>query len=328
MLSDSLIDGPNHHLPSPGSGKLLATLFQSPPLNPTPVSPVWPRSYLLSCGLHTCQVSLPPNTLSCASASPLIPGAPPHCRPLFALSVPNLAGFIPLSIQAPQVPGHPSPSPCPAVQGFSVSPRQSSLPLIAPIPSPRTKPPQFLHHRTWPAGRRPPHAGLRPEQEEGGGKTETEGSGAGSCRRDSPASGSAPRPAPGPKPTLPHPPRTRRGLRRAAWLGWEERGPRSPRGDSEKGRRAPGTMRQPAPGLGRPLLAASLPVSGARCSAGPCSIRCPRPPQSEAGRSAQRCPPAVARGLHPRSPLVRLALLGCSPSVGPGPVCGCGSRVQ
>lgn len=24
----------------------------------------------------------------------------------------------------------------------------------------------------WPAGRRPPHAGLRPEQEEGGGETE------------------------------------------------------------------------------------------------------------------------------------------------------------
>lgn len=98
-----------------------ATFFQSPPLNPTLVSPVWPRSYLQSCGLHTCLVPLPANTLSCASASPLLPGAPPHCRPLPSLSMPNLAGFIPLSIQGPQVHRHPSPSPCPAILGFSVS---------------------------------------------------------------------------------------------------------------------------------------------------------------------------------------------------------------
>lgn len=53
MVSASLADGPNH-LPLPGSGRLLASLSQSPPLQPTPGSPVWPLSYLPSVGLHTC----------------------------------------------------------------------------------------------------------------------------------------------------------------------------------------------------------------------------------------------------------------------------------
>lgn len=89
-------------------------------------------------------VSLPPNTLSCASASPLVQGAPPHCRPLPSLFVPNLTGFIPLSIQGPQVPGQPSPSPCPATLGFSVSrPANPPCPWFPPSHLPAPSVPNF-----------------------------------------------------------------------------------------------------------------------------------------------------------------------------------------
>lgn len=89
-------------------------------------------------------VSLPPNTLSCASASPFVQGAPPHCRPLPSLFVPNLTGFIPLSIQGPQVPGQPSPSPCPATLGFSVSrPANPPCPWFPPSHLPAPSVPNF-----------------------------------------------------------------------------------------------------------------------------------------------------------------------------------------
>lgn len=145
------------------------------------------------------------------------------------------------------------------------------------------KPPQFLHHGTWPAGRRPPHAGLRPEQEEGGGETERDrGSRTGPCRRDSPASGSAPRPAPGPKPTLPHPPRTERERRcGAAPAGWggEHRARGADKGAREAGL---GVRESRSPAFGCLVLSDPNPLprravlgwvsqtpSGAGCSAAP-----------------------------------------------------------
>lgn len=72
-------------------------------------------------------------------------------------------------------------------------------------------------------------------------------------------------------------------------------------------------MHQPGPALGRPLFAASRPVPVARQGRAQFGVQGPR--RAKRGRSAQRCPPAAARGLHPRSSVVRRALPGCSPSV-------------
>lgn len=110
-------------------------------------------------------------------------------------------------------------------------------------------------------------------------------------------------------------------LRCAARLGWGALGQRSRRGDSEKRRGVQGTRRQPVPALGRPLLVAPRP-----CPAGPCWVWCPRPRRSEAGRSAQRRPPAATRGLRPRAYPVQPALPGCAHHVRPGRGCGCGAR--
>lgn len=268
-------------------------------------------------------VSLPPNTLSSApSASPLLLGAPPHCRPLPPLSVPNLVGFTPSPSEGPRFPGTP-PLPLVLLPWVSPSLAPPLLPTSCPpIPPPGTKPPQFLHHRTWLAGRRPPHAGLRPELEEGGGETETRGSRTGPCRRDSPASGSAPRPAPGPKPTLPHPPRTeweRRG--RAVLLGWGGgHGASGARGGQSE---IWGTWSQPAPLWG---VRSSPPLAPARPGRAEFDVQGPGGAIGGAGCRAQRRPPAAARGLHTRAYPVRPALAGCAPRVRPGRGCGCGAR--
>lgn len=256
-LSASLGDGPNPLLPPLGSGKAPAFPLPVPALNPTRGSPVWPHSYLLSCGLQTCSGFPPPkHTLLFAvglTSPPRRPSSLPS-SPFPVCSKPG--GFIPLSIQGPQVPGHPSPSPCPATQGFSVSrPANPHYSLSPPSHLPAPRIPNF--HITVPGlpGAGPPMPGsARSRRREEERQRETGGSRAGPCRRDSPASGSAPRPAPGPKPTLPHPPRTEwERPRRAAPPGW---------GGRRGGRRARGvrggTRRKVAgrggPGAGPPPL--------------------------------------------------------------------------
>lgn len=192
-------------------------------LQPGPIATFWAAASIPALLRPFPQTDSLPFAFSLTSP----PWSPPHSRPppFPVYSKPGLLHHPPplFPSKGPRFPGHPLLFPLSCYPGcLRLSPRQSSLPLVPPSPPPRMKPPQFLHHRTWPAGRRPPHAGLRPEQEEGGGETERDrGSRTGPCRRDSPASGSAPRPAPGPKPTLPHPPRTERERRRsAAPAGW------------------------------------------------------------------------------------------------------------
>lgn len=188
----------------PGSwgGSRLPSPSLRPSLSPGGLQS-WPHSCLPGCGLHTCSVSLPQtHSPLLPSASPLLLGAPPLplCRPLPPLSVPNLAGFTPLH---PKAPGSRAPLPFPhATLGFSVSCPATPPYLLSPIPPPGTKPPQFLHHRTWPAGRAATPCRAPPELEEGGGETETRGA------RQNPAAETAPPPGPpqtrpGPKPTLP-----------------------------------------------------------------------------------------------------------------------------
>lgn len=179
-------------------------------------------------------------------ASPLL-GTPPHCRLLLSPFVPNLAGFIALFNQGPQVPGHP---PLLLVLLPRVSPFLAPPILTAPsppIPPPRTKPPQFLHRRTWPAGRRPPHAGLRPEQE-GGGETERDrGKPSWALPQRQPRLRVRPQTRPRPQTHPSTPSKDGAGAAapcRAARLGWGSREPRSPgRGLEERswctGSRAP-----------------------------------------------------------------------------------------
>lgn len=157
----------------PGGSRLPSS---SPrPSIPPGGSSVWPHSYLLSCGLHTCSVFPSPKHTLLRLSLTSRPGRP-SSLPSSPFTVCSKPSRLHTSLH-PRAPGSRATLlfPWPCYPGFlRLSPRQSSLSLVAspPIQPPRTKPPQFLHHRTWPAGRRPPHAGLRPEQEEGGGETE------------------------------------------------------------------------------------------------------------------------------------------------------------
>lgn len=307
--------------------RLPATLFQSPPLNPTWGSPTWSHSYLPSSGLHTCS-GLPSPKHTILRFSLTSPPRRPSSLPV--LSLPCLfqtwPAPSPSPSQGPRLPDNP-PLPLVPLPWVSLSLAPPIFPSPgSPMPLPRTKPPQFLHHRTWPAGRRPPHAGLRPEQEEGGETEGDRGKPSGPCRRDSPASGSAPRPAPGPKPTLPHPSRTEpERPHRAALQAWG--GGHGGRGVHEGTRRRIVGLR--GPGVSPPSLWGihfSPPL--APCWAGRCWVQCPRHWPSEAGRSAQQRPPASARGLHPRASRVRQALPGCAPRVGPDEAAAAGPRMQ
>lgn len=327
--STSLDDGPDPLLPPPGIWEAPGFPLPVPALNPTRGSPVWPHSYLLSCGLQTCSGFPPPkHTLLFAvglTSPPRRPSSLPS-SPFPVCSKPG--GFIPLSIQGPQVPGHPSPSPCPTTLGFSVSrPANPHYSLFPPphLPAPRL--PNF--HITVPGlpGAGPPMPGsARSRRREEERQRETGGSRAGPCRRDSPASGSAPRPAPGPKPTLPHPPRTE-GERplRAAPLGWV-----GGAGDAEPA--------EPAGGLGeRSQGAGDVPparphfeASAARrpsVSARPGGVRfCVRGPGGAKRGSARDGAPRWQPGTcTPRVPRARPALPGCAPRVWPGRGCGGGA---
>lgn len=323
LLSDGL-RFPRCWLKSPSSPRIWeapATFLQFPPLNPTLLS-------LQSGPVATsgAAASIPawfrfPQTHTLLRLSLTSPARRPSSLPSSPFLVRSKPGQLHPPLH-PRAPGSRAPLPFPlsCYPGFlRFSVRQSSLPLIPPIAPPRAQPPQFLHKRTWPAGRRPPHAGLRPEQEEGGGETERDwGKPSWVLPQRQPRLRVRPQTRPRPQ-THPSTFQGRRGA--AAWRGWELRGPRRTRGATEKGCGALGTRRQPDPALGRPLLAASRPVPGRACS-----VRWPRSPRSEARRSAQRCPPAAGRGLHRRESLVRQGLPGCAPRDWQGRVCGCGTR--
>lgn len=259
----SLADGPNH-LPPPGSGRLPASFSQSPPLPLTRGSPVWPHSCLRSGGLHTCSgFPSPKHTLLCAFSLASPPGRP-SSLPSSPSPVCSKPGRLhPLSIRRPQVPGHPSPSPCPATLGFSVSCPATPPYLLSPHPtsrhqaSPIFTSPYLACRAPAPPCRAPPGAG--------GGR-----------RRDR-DQGEPNRALPQRQPRLRVRPQTRprpqthpstpskdgvgaarpRCAARLGWGAWSQRSPRGAVGDL-------GDLEPARPALGRPLLAAPRP-----CPAGP-----------------------------------------------------------
>lgn len=248
-VSTSLHDGPDHLLPPPGSGRLPASLFQSLPSIPPAGSLVWPHSYLLSCGLHTCFGFPPPKHTLLFTVGLTSPPRRPSSLPSSPFPVCSKpGGFIPLSIQGPQVPGHPSPSPCPATLGFSVSrpanphyslcPHQTSPHQGSPI----STSPYLACRAPAPPCRAPPGAGggRRRDRERPGGAE------LGPAAETAPPPGPPPDPPPAPNPPF-HTLQGRSGsgraaLRRQAGVGGTgDAEPAEPAGgDSEKGRGGPG----------------------------------------------------------------------------------------
>ncbi|XP_047635223.1 translation initiation factor IF-2-like [Phacochoerus africanus] len=102
--------------------------------------------------------------------------------------------------------------------------------------------------------------------------------------------------------------------RRAARLWWAAPGQRSPRGHSEKGRGVRGTRRQPAPALGRLLLAVPRPLPDR-----PVLALVSKAPAERGGAQRAATPPTGGPGMHPRASGGSNCTSGGGGRPGPGP---------
>ena len=197
----SLADGPNH-LPPPGSGRLLASFSQPPPLPLTRGSPVWPHSYLLSCGLHTCS-GFPSHQhpLLCAF-SLTSPPRRPSSLPSSPFPVCSQPGRLHPPLH-PEAPGSRAPLPFPlsCYPGFlRLSPRHSSLPLVPPSHLPAPSLPNFFITVPGLPGAGPPMPGSARSRRREEERQRPGGAEQGPAAETAPPPGPPPDPPPAPNP--------------------------------------------------------------------------------------------------------------------------------